>query len=52
MGKELKELIEALLEYSMKMDELIKAFVESTNEVNEKFNERMAKVKADKKPLQ
>lgn len=47
-----KELIEALLEYSMQMDALIKAFVESTNEVNEKFNERMAKVQVDKKPLQ
>lgn len=51
MGKEV-ELIKALLDYSMQMDELVKQFVRFANEINEKFNERMAQLQVDKKPLQ
>lgn len=45
MDKLTDQLIKNLIDYNIKMDSLIRAFVESINEINKDFNAAVAEVK-------
>ena len=44
MDERTKELVNSLIDYSIKMDNLIKAFVECINDLNRDFNKKVAEV--------
>ena len=46
--KLIKDLINALLDYSLKMDRLTKAYVDCINELNKEFNAKVAETNANR----
>ena len=43
-----KDLVNALVDYSLKMDRLTKAYVECINELNKEFNAKVAETNANR----